>query len=142
MCDYIYKKNYKIYLGIENRAMCHQIPDFYEAHYLTQMLKDSPVYFWYDIGHGIMMDNLGMFNNLNELKKMKDRIIGIHIHDAIGMHDHMCPYIHSNYIDNFIDVIKDVPIKVLELGADNTTEDIMRGIGILHNKIETALEMK
>lgn len=133
--EYIIKKNYKVVLGIENRAMCHQIPDFKEAHYLLNQLEGCPVYFWYDIGHGMVLDNIGMFNNLKEVYQIKDRIIGLHIHDAVGVSDHWTPYIHSNNMDRFVDLIKDIPVKVLELGGKNKPEEIKKGVAMLYEKL-------
>ena len=138
ICEYIQKKNYKIKLGIENRAMCHQIPVFSEMEYLLDRLTGLPVYFWYDMGHGMMMSNLGMFNHL-DVYKMKDKIIGVHIHDAIGVDDHWTPYLLSSNIDNYIDLIKDVPVKVLELGVKNQPEDIIKGVEVLDKKVKAAL---
>lgn len=138
IAEYIEKKNYNIKLGIENRAMCHQIPIFTEMSFLLEELKGLPVYFWYDIGHGMMMSNLGMFSHL-DVYKMKDKILGVHIHDAIGVDDHWTPYILSKNIDNYIDLIKDAPIKVLELGAKNPPEDIVRGVKILAEKVVKAM---
>lgn len=135
ICDYIAAKNYRVCLGIENRAMCHQIPDFQEAHYLLNDLKDMPVYFWYDIGHGLALEALGMFNSLAEALKLKDKIIGVHIHDAIGVDDHWTPYLHSANLDKFIGIIRDIPLKVLELGAKNKAEEIRRGVAILETKL-------
>jgi sugar phosphate isomerase/epimerase len=133
--NYIEQKNYNICLGIENRAMCCQIPDFKEANFLLEQLKGLPVYFWYDIGHGIMMENLGLFCNIEEAYKIKDKIIGVHIHDAQGVDDHFAPYTFEDNLDKFIDIIKEVPIKVLELGVKNKSEDIIRGTKMLYRKL-------
>lgn len=141
IAEYIQQKNYRIKLGIENRAMCHQIPVFSEMEYLLDKLDGLPVYFWYDIGHGMMMSNLGMFNHL-DVYKMKDKIIGLHIHDAIGVDDHWAPYILSSNLDEYIDLIKDIPVKVLELGVKNQPEDIVKGVEVLNRKVKAAMGIK
>nr|WP_255813403.1 TIM barrel protein [Acidaminobacter sp. JC074] len=125
LSDYILKKNYDVKIGIENRAMCHQIPDFYEAEYILSRLEDAPVRFWYDIGHGVMMENLGMFNNMDGLQKILSRTIGIHIHDVIGVNDHYAPYEFGDYIDMYLPFIKKIPIKVLEIGALRSKENVI-----------------
>lgn len=142
ICEYVVKKGYKIRVGIENRPICTQIPDFREATYLLDELKGYPIYFWYDIGHGNVLDHLGMFDNKKELIKIKDRIIGMHIHDTIGVNDHLAPYAKSNNLDEYIDIIKDIPIKVLELGVKNHKEDIIKGTTIFHNKLIEAMGRK
>ncbi len=135
LSDYIEHKNYSIKLGIENRAHCHQIPDFYETEFLLEQLGGGPVGFWYDIGHGIMMENLGMFDNIKELSKIRHKVIGMHIHDAYGMNDHMPPYYSSKYLDNFIELIKETPIKVLEISDKYIKESVIKGCEELSKKL-------
>jgi sugar phosphate isomerase/epimerase len=135
ICEYIGRKNYAVKLGIENRAMCHQIPDFNEAGQLLEALRELPVYFWYDIGHGLVLENLGLFNNLAGVLGLVDQTIGIHIHDAIGVEDHWAPYLHSNHLDDFLGLIAKIPVKVLELGAKNSAADIDKGVTILCDKL-------
>lgn len=136
LANYVVKKGYDMTLGIENRAMCHQIPDFYEAEYILSQLPNSPVKFWYDIGHGVMMENLGMFDNLGSLKKILSHTIGIHIHDVIGVKDHFAPYHISDYIDEYVKYIKKIPIKVLEIGASEPVDAVVNGAKRLQEILE------
>jgi sugar phosphate isomerase/epimerase len=115
LCEYIGKKGYNIKLGLENRASIHQIPDFYEANYILSKTEDLPVYFWYDIGHGIMMEKLGVFNNMEEFKKIRHRTLGVHIHDVKLLQDHYAPLQISDYLKEFIPYFREIPIKVLEI---------------------------
>jgi sugar phosphate isomerase/epimerase len=135
LCEYIGKKNYTVKLGIENRAMCHQIPDFAEADWLLSKLRELPVYFWYDIGHGMVLENLGIFNNRAGALALADRTIGIHIHDTLGVEDHWAPYIHSDHLDDFLELIAKIPIKVLELGSKNSAAAVLKGVAVLCEKL-------
>jgi len=135
IANYILEKQYDIKLGIENRAHCHQIPDFYEAEYLLKGINKNIVGFWYDIGHGIMMENLGMFRNISDMHKIKHRIIGVHIHDAIGMDDHHPPYSLSHYLDQFIEVIQETNIKVLEISDKHSMKSVIAGGIELSNRL-------
>jgi sugar phosphate isomerase/epimerase len=135
ICDYIAKKNYSVQLGIENRAMCHQIPDFSEAGRLLTELEELPVYFWYDIGHGMVLENLGLFANRAGALTLADKTIGIHIHDTIGVEDHWAPYIHSDHLDDFLELIAKIPLKVLELGSKNSAVDVRTGVAVLCAKL-------
>ena len=133
--EYISKRGWDITLGIENRAMCHQIPVFDEVLWLLDGLKGCPVGFWYDIGHGVMMESLGLFNNLEVVDRLKEHICGIHVHDALGVDDHFSPYTQSDVLDDFLDLLNDESIiKVLELGKKNSREDILRGVKLLDEK--------
>ncbi|WP_432663338.1 TIM barrel protein [Wukongibacter baidiensis] len=135
VCDYIEKKGYDVVLAIENRAMCHQIPTFDDMNYIYKKLNDAPLYFWLDIGHGIAMKNLGMFDDFEGIRAIKDKIYGAHIHDTIGVVDHWVPYTKGDQIDLYLDIIKEIPIKVIEVDDKNSHEDIIKGIKILNYKL-------
>lgn len=125
--NYIASKQYDIGIGIETRSRCYQIPTLQEADYIIDSLQGAPVYLWYDIGHGMMMDRMGLYDNVKEANRMKDRVLGVHIHETVGLSDHWCPYIHSGdetYFDNFLAIIDAAPIKVYELKDKCTPEDI------------------
>lgn len=135
ICDHIGKKNYSIILGIENRARCHQIPDFNQAEYMLELLKHLPVYFWYDIGHAVMMDALGILNNPDGLKNIRHKIFGMHIHDTVGLTDHCCPYASGDEFDKYLEYIKDAKIKVLELGRHESRENIIKSVDLLYERL-------
>lgn len=124
--EFIERKGYKVAIGIETRARCYQMPTLREAEWLTSRLKGSPVGLWYDIGHAMMMDRMGLYNNLHDLKSFKLPIAGVHIHETIGLSDHWCPYVHSgeDYFDHFLSVIKQAPVKVYELKAACQPDEI------------------
>lgn len=132
---YIKEQGYELAIGIENRAMSHQIPDFYEAEYILSQLRDEPVYFWYDIGHGVMMENLGMFNNKAGLEKIIDKTIGVHIHDVEGMSDHRAPYELNDTLDAFLDLFKRIPFQILEIGRTVDEEVLVQGTKKLQEKM-------
>ncbi|MGG4144327.1 TIM barrel protein [Paenibacillus algorifonticola] len=120
-------RNIHMGIGIETRSRCYQMPTLQEADYLIKQLAGAPLYLWYDIGHGMMMDRMGLYDNVKEANALKDKILGVHIHETVGLSDHWCPYIHSgdeNYFDNFIAIIAAAPIKVYELKDKCTPEDI------------------
>lgn len=135
ICDYIAKKGYAVVLGLENRMMCHQIPVFDELPALLDGEKELPVYFWFDIGHGLLMEDMGLFHCAEEAYRVKDRIIGMHIHDAVNTHDHLCPFLHSNNLRPFLELIRHVPIKVLELQGSASAQDVIKGTDILISEL-------
>ncbi|MFX3634209.1 MAG: sugar phosphate isomerase/epimerase family protein [Candidatus Pristimantibacillus sp.] len=136
--NYIASKQYDIGIGIETRSRCYQIPTLQEADYIIDSLKGAPVYLWYDIGHGMMMERMGLYDNVNEANRMKDRVLGVHIHETVGLSDHWCPYIHSGdetYFDNFTAIIDAAPIKVYELKDKCTPEEIHRSHNLITSKL-------
>jgi sugar phosphate isomerase/epimerase len=138
VCEQIAKKGYDVALGIETRSRCYQMPTLQEAKTVIDRMRGAPVYLWYDIGHGMMMERMGLYDNVNEAKAMKDYIIGVHIHETIELSDHWCPYVHSkdmHFFDHFVDLIKDAPIKVYELKAVCQPGEIEQSHDILLGKI-------
>ncbi|WP_458786085.1 sugar phosphate isomerase/epimerase family protein, partial [Vallitalea sediminicola] len=114
ICDYMYKKNIDVKLGLENRAMYHEMPDEEEYRMIFDRLFDEPVYMWHDIGHGEMLNQLGLFNSFKVLRKYRNKLLGVHIHDVDDKFlDHLAPYSVSNKLDNYLDIINLAPIKVL-----------------------------
>lgn len=141
VCEYIASKSYDVGIGIETRSRSYQIPTLQEADYIIDSLKGAPVYLWYDIGHGMMMDRMGLYDNVKEANRMKDRILGVHIHETVGLSDHWCPYVHSQdatYFDHFTDIIAAAPIKVYELKDKCTPQDIHLSHERLTSKILSA----
>jgi sugar phosphate isomerase/epimerase len=126
VCEYTARKGYNIAIGIETRSRCYQMPSLMEAKTICDNLKGSPVYLWYDIGHAMMMDRMGLYDNLRELQDVKKYIYGVHIHETLGLSDHWCPYVHSkeDYFDHFLDVIDQAEVKVYELKAACQPADI------------------
>ncbi len=138
VCDYMARRQLDIKIGIETRSRCYQIPTLQEADQIITALAGAPVYLWYDIGHGMLMERMGLYDNVNEIKALKDKVLGVHIHETVGLVDHWCPYIQSRdarTFDAFLEIIDAAPIKVYELRAPNTAEEIEQSYRIMTGKI-------
>lgn len=124
--EYIQKKQYDIGIGIETRSRCYQIPTLSEAVDIMDHLAGAPVYLWYDIGHAMMMEEMGLYDSLDRKEEWIGRLLGVHIHETIDLSDHWCPYVHSNHqhFDKYIEVITAAKLKVYELKAACTSEEI------------------
>ena len=116
-----------IMLGLETRFHLHEIPNIAE---MTKLLNEAPeslVGYWHDVGHAEVQQQLGF--NLHEewLSRFKHRMIGIHLHDVIGISDHHAP---GKGNMNWEMVAKYLPagiVKVCEIGEWNE-EEHMQGV--------------
>ncbi|WP_042201130.1 sugar phosphate isomerase/epimerase family protein [Paenibacillus camerounensis] len=138
VCGQSARRGYKVKFGIETRSRCNQMPTLEEAGTIISGLKGAPVGLWYDIGHGMMMGRMGLYDNVNEANAMIKDIVGVHIHETIGLSDHWCPYVHSGDeegFDSFLNIIAQAPVKVYELKAACSPEDIERSHQLLVSKI-------
>nr|WP_311292130.1 TIM barrel protein [Paenibacillus glycanilyticus] len=135
--DFIERKGYKVAIGIETRARCYQIPTLREAEWLTSRLKGSPVGLWYDIGHAMMMERMGLYENLRDLRELELPLAGVHIHETIGLSDHWCPYVHSGQddFDVVLDMIHKAPVRVYELKSACLPEEIEQSHNQIMNKL-------
>jgi sugar phosphate isomerase/epimerase len=136
--DYAAKKGWAIVLGIETRSRSYQMPTLMEAKTICDNLEGSPVRLWYDIGHAMMMDRMGLYDNLKELEEVKRYIYGVHIHETLGLSDHWCPYVHSkdpHYFDHFLEAIDMAEVKVYELKAVCEPDEIDESHRLITSKI-------
>lgn len=85
LADYAGERN--ITLGLENRYHYFEIPLPDELENLLN-LGFKNVGFWYDVGHAETLDKLGFFPHEAWLRRFSTRIIGVHLHDVVGIDDH------------------------------------------------------
>lgn len=138
VCDRIAAKGWDIAIGIETRSRCYQMPTLLEAKTVIDRMQGAPVGLWYDFGHGMMMERMGLYDNAMELDSIRDIVVGVHIHETIGLSDHWCPYVHSGdmtYFDRFLPIIAAAPVKVYELKAACKPEDIEASHNLLISKL-------
>ncbi|WP_405159167.1 hypothetical protein [Paenibacillus sp. FSL H8-0283] len=86
----------------------------------------------------MMMDRMGLYDNVREANALIYHVVGVHIHETVGLADHWCPYIHSKdmtFFDSFLDIIERSPVKVYELKAACTPEEIDESHGIITARI-------
>ncbi|GGA02081.1 hypothetical protein GCM10008018_55350 [Paenibacillus marchantiophytorum] len=132
------QKGWDIAIGIETRSRCYQMPSLMEAKTICDNLKGGPVYLWYDIGHAMMMDRMGLYDNLKELQEVQTYIYGVHIHETLELSDHWCPYVHSQdmaYFDHYLSAIDFAKVKVYELKAVCQPDEIDESHRLITTKI-------
>jgi sugar phosphate isomerase/epimerase len=137
-CNVAVRKGWNVAIGIETRSRCNQMPTLQEAKTICDNLAGSPVYLWYDIGHAMMMDRMGLYDNLKDLQDVKRYIYGVHIHETLELSDHWCPYVHSKdqqFFDHFLGAIRQAAVKVYELKAQCRPEEIDESHALITSKI-------
>lgn len=127
LASYVDANHLPVKLGMENRAMCHQVPLYDEFEPIAARFDQSCVGIWLDTGHGLMMQELGLQAlPLSEL--VSRNIVGMHIHDALDGLDHYAPYtVGSPVLEPFLPYIRQSPIKVLELSGRLSADEINTG---------------
>ena len=80
----------RIQLGIENRP-AHEITNFVEVGEILSWYPDRVLGYWHDTGHAQAQANLGFTPHADWLRAYAPRLIGMHLHDAIGVTNHHAP---------------------------------------------------
>jgi sugar phosphate isomerase/epimerase len=124
-----------IRLGIENRYHYREIPLLDELGRLLEAVGDEQVGFWYDVGHAHALERLGFYAHEAWLQRYASRMIGVHLHDVIGLKDHQAPgsgevdwKLVANYLPN------DVIIRACEFRHYLTSEQVVAGLQFLADK--------
>lgn len=75
-------------LGLETRDCYSEIPSLDEFQMIFKNVVSPALGYWHDTGHAHVREVLRIAEQEDYLKKYGDRLVGIHIHDAVGGSDH------------------------------------------------------
>lgn len=125
LCNYAQK--YKVKLGIENRYYFSEIPNTEEMELILATFPNSLLYYWHDVGHAQVYENLEFFKHKTILDKFSHRMYGIHLHDIEGVDDHRAPLKGKFDFSMLKTYIKRKTLKVLEPHHPAIAEDIIQG---------------
>jgi len=129
-----YSRQKGIILGLETRFHLHEIPNMDEMAELLNEVPESPVGYWHDVGHAEGQQRLGFSLHEEWLSQFKHRMIGIHLHDVLGISDHCAP---GKGDVNWEMVAKYLPrqvVKVCELGEWNAEGQIQGVVSFLQKE--------
>jgi sugar phosphate isomerase/epimerase len=120
-----------LFLGIENRYHLHEIPDFDEMEAILEQFHGGNIRYWHDVGHAFAQEGMGIIPQKDLLTAFSEMLIGIHLHDAEGLDDHLAPgqgEIDFKLIKPFL---KPSHIRILEVHSTAGERDLLEGIQYL-----------
>ncbi|MFH1848130.1 MAG: TIM barrel protein [Candidatus Omnitrophota bacterium] len=120
-----------IKLGIENRYRYKAMPIFEEIGPILEDFKKKNVYYWHDTGHAQVFEFFGYNKHADFLDAFSDRMIGVHLHDITGIHDHKAPLTGKMDFNMLTPYLKKNTIKVLEPHSGATGIEVKRGFEYL-----------
>jgi sugar phosphate isomerase/epimerase len=124
-----------VLLGLENRYHYHELPGLDDFRLIFDTFKGAPIGYWHDTGHAHANEILGFIPPNALLQNYADQLIGVHLHDAIGLDDHITP--GSGEID-FTALklfLKADTIKVIELKPGIPASEVSEGIRFVREKV-------
>ncbi|UCE19211.1 MAG: sugar phosphate isomerase/epimerase [Gemmatimonadota bacterium] len=129
-----YASQHRVMLGIENRAHFCEIPSFEEIEALLERFDASVIGYWHDTGHAQIFENLGFVPHQEYLKRYSSRLLGIHLHDSRGNHDHLAPGTGSNHFEMVARYVDPTTLKVLEVKSTVSAPEIQQGLTFLRDR--------
>lgn len=122
-----------ILLGLENRYHYHELPGIKELEVLLETFKGAPIGYWHDTGHAHANETLTLLPPHALLNKFSRRLVGIHLHDAIGLEDHLAPGKGEIEFDRLKPYIKSDTVLVMELKPGTPDREVVEGIRFLNS---------
>jgi len=129
-----YSQQKGIMLGLETRFHLNEIPNMDEMAELLNEVSEGLVGYWHDVGHAEVQQRLGFSLHEEWLSRFRDRIVGTHLHDILGISDHQAP---GKGDMNWEMIAKYLPsgiVKVCEIGEWNNEEQIQGVVKFLQTK--------
>lgn len=130
-----YARPYGICLGLENRYHLSDFPGLEEMEALLGMLDKESVGFWYDVGHAQTLEHLDFYPHEAWLQKFGSRMFGVHLHDAVGLEDHLPPGEGEVDWDMVASLLPEDILKTLEIHNFNSPQQIIEAVSFLKEKI-------
>jgi HAD superfamily hydrolase (TIGR01549 family) len=115
-------------LGLENRYHYFDIPTPEEMSALLELGEPDRIGFIYDVGHATVTDRLGFFPNEMWLKRFGARILGAHLHDVIGISDHLAPGLGDVDFQMVAGYLPREAFRTIEAMSFNTPEQVKAGL--------------
>ena len=132
-----YAKTKDVAIGIENRYYYREIPLIDELAAIFKKFKYGDLYYWHDVGHAEVFERLELVCHKDLLDKFSSRLIGIHLHDIIGLTGDHNPPGKGTFDFKIIKpyLSKDI-IKVIEVHQPANAEDVRKGTEYLTKILE------
>ena len=128
-----YAKQRNIALGLENRYYYREIPIFEEFEEIFSHFKYWDLYYWHDVGHAEVFERLGLCRHKDLLERFADRLLGVHLHDIIGiMNDHRVPGSGTFDFNMIKPYLSKDTIRVMEVHQPADIDGIRSGAEHLH----------
>jgi len=108
-------EQHNIILGLENRYHYHELPGPDEFESIFEKFAGAPIGYWHDTGHAHAQQALGIFPAEELLERHNKRLVGLHLHDARGLDDHLPPGTGEIDFKKIGSWIGDDTLKVIEL---------------------------
>ena len=123
-----------VLLGLENRYHYHELPGPDDFKTIFDTFKGAPIGYWHDTGHAHANQALGFIPQNSLLQTYADQLIGIHLHDAVGLDDHIPPGSGEVEFESLKPFLKADTIKVIEVKPGIPVSEVTEGIRFIQKQ--------
>jgi sugar phosphate isomerase/epimerase len=118
-------------LGLETRYHYHELPGPEDFLPLLREFNGAPLGYWHDTGHGFVNEQLGLIRSGELLTSLSARLLGIHLHDAHGLEDHLPPGSGRIDFQALAEHLGGDVLQVLELRPGTPIDAVRQGLAHL-----------
>lgn len=121
-------------LGIENRFYVREMPDKEEIGIILDQFRGGPIGYWHDTGHAAVLETLGIVRHEELLRLYAPHLVGVHLHDALGVDDHKPPGQGEVDFEMVKGYLPDGAIRVMEIKPAAEGREVLDGLAFLKEK--------
>ncbi len=131
-------EQHHIILGLENRYHYQELPGPEEFDIIFKKFAGANIGYWHDTGHAHAQEVLGIISKDELLNRYNEQLVGMHLHDARGLDDHLAPGIGEIDFHKIAAWVKEDTVKVIELTAGTPNSEVAAGIDYLKKYFENS----
>jgi sugar phosphate isomerase/epimerase len=120
-------------IGIENRYSVEDIPSFEEIKLILDEFAGANIGYWHDVGHAQCSEELDIVAHESYLQAYSSRMLGIHLHDVIGVSDHRVPLTGEFDFRKLKPYLSKDTIKVVEAFVTAPEEQVVEGMSFVRD---------
>jgi sugar phosphate isomerase/epimerase len=115
-------------LGLENRLHYQEIPLPDELDDLFDLGLGEVVGYWHDVGHAQVFEHLGFHSHQEWLQRFADRMVGVHLHDVVGVMDHLAAGLGQVDWDMVTGYLPAGALRTCEFRSSNSPQEVAAGL--------------
>lgn len=124
-----------VLLGLENRYHYQELPGLDDFEIVFAAFKGAPIGYWHDTGHAHANEALGLIPKNALLQNYANLLIGVHLHDAVGLDDHLPPGTGEIDFTALKPFLKAKTLKVMEIKPGIPASAVLKGIRFIRKKL-------
>jgi sugar phosphate isomerase/epimerase len=124
-------------LGLENRFHYNEIPLPDELDDLLDLGGAEVLGYWHDVGHAQVLQHLGFGTHEEWLRRFagpQGRVIGVHLHDVVGVTDHLAAGLGQVDWDMVARYLPAGALRTCEFQPFNSPQEVAAGLKLLVEK--------